>query len=71
MTPDLAARLRSASKADGNQYELCLSVAEVRQIMHQLDELEKLRQQVSVDDFCAKLVETPAYIRPPTNGCDI
>jgi hypothetical protein len=71
MTPDLAARLRSASKADGNRYELCLSVAEVRQIMQQLDELEKLRQQVRVDDFCAKLVETPAHIGPPTNGCDI
>jgi hypothetical protein len=79
MTPDLAARLRSASKADGNRYELCLSVAEVRQIMHQLDELEKLRQQVldqvrqqtGVDAFCAKLAETPAHIGPPTNGCEI
>jgi hypothetical protein len=47
MTPDLAARLRSASTADGNQYELCLSIAEVRQILHQLDELEKLRQQAT------------------------
>jgi septum formation topological specificity factor MinE len=68
MTPDLAARLRSASKADGNQYELCLSVAEVRQIMHQLDELEKLRQEVleqvreqtGVDAFCEKLRHLPA-----------
>jgi hypothetical protein len=51
MTPDLAARLRSASKADGNRYELCLSVAEVRQIMHQLDELERLKKQVEVDGF--------------------
>lgn len=66
MTPDLAARLRSASTADGNQYELCLSIAEVRQIMRELDELDRLRQQASVDEFCEKLGYLPPL--PGPNG---
>jgi hypothetical protein len=66
MTPDLAARLRSASKADGNQYELCLSVAEVRQIMRELDELERLKKQVEVDGFVEAMRKAPLLSKEGT-----
>jgi hypothetical protein len=59
MTPDLLSRLRSASHANGNEYELCLSIAEVRAIVAELEELAALRQQVSVDRFCEGMRQTP------------
>jgi hypothetical protein len=63
---DIIAHLRSATNADPHKYEVSISIREAKQILAKLEDLqaenERLRQQVTVDDFCGKLRETPGQI---------
>jgi hypothetical protein len=56
---DIIAHLRAATNADPHKYEVCLSIREARQILAKLEdlqaEIDRLRQQVKVDEFCLGL----------------
>jgi hypothetical protein len=56
---DIMAHLRSATNADPHKYEVSISIREAKQILAKLEdqqaEIERLRQQVKVDEFCLGL----------------
>jgi hypothetical protein len=69
---DIIAHLRAATNADPHKYEVSISIREAKQILAKLEdqqaEIDRLRQQMKVDEFCGKLRDLPAPPDVPVAG---